>query len=475
MRRLLIALLIALPVWGQLPITGAGPSALGGSLSLNPGWTMVQDGSFAGCSVGGSSCNPPTCVVSVTSCWAATTAGTVRVIFLQTGNANIHITSVTQSGETWNLCAASACHLYVSGKADADAAYSFGTSGGETMDAITVNFSGNTAGYAQLQFFEFLPPAGYSASLDSVAVSAGSTSCSSCTGANPTTSATDVVVQAINYENVIPWNGWTAPYFADGTNGNGICLNCSPSSAPTLTQSPAGYEAIVALAFKSSAGTFTVPSPVFSLVNFQSTGPHGSLTTCTSGTCPAITVTSTGSGNLGVFMASASSSIQNISSISGGGTWTCSSTLRAHDASNNELSICYNLSLTGSTTSITPTMSGTANISYAYYEVSRTSGSFVLDQAAATNNGGVGTGYVTGQALSSLSGTNDVIFAAGVGEGGFSSMTLYPLPNYFLFTPSGGGYAGTTGMQLNSTNGTAPIYTYPAETVATGVAAVAFK
>jgi len=466
-----------------LTLCGAGPSGAGGGpVVLSPGWTFIQD-SYTDCGAV-SSCSVPTCATGA-YCMSPTTSGTVWVAAIVVGdNGSTHptISSVTGGGGSWNLCAASACHTFVSGQMGSDAAYNFTGTAGTTT--ITVNLSATATSYFHIIFVELLPPSGYSASLDGVAVN-NSSSCHICTAASPTVTQTDAIVQIPQFSCCYSdFNGWSSPYITD-YNSIGICLNCSSGAAPTYTMatdvehgSGPGPQVFTALAFKSTAGTFTTPAP-FSLVQYAM--PGNSSTISCSPTCN-LTVPSTGSSHLLFLVEIDQSGVNNyMTGVTGGGTWVVPSACRSGRATaNGEISCAYVLSSTSGATTLQVTMNSNSTSLFAYWEISRSVGSFVLDAGSATVNTAIASGVIPGVALT-LSGTNDVIFQMSAMEGGVQGCTLYPYNfnapgNFSGKLIAGPDYYAAALMNLNTVNGTAPTWAYPQEpTATTAVAGFAFK
>jgi hypothetical protein len=440
---------------GQIGLLGVGgPSGL----SLSPGWTYLQDvNNNADCS------GATTCTFGVA--FPATTAGSVWVAALFTGN-NVTMSSVSGGGGTWTHCPTS-CHNFTT-PSNVDAMYNLTGSSGTTN--ITVTASANGSGGYGIEFIELLPPSGYTASIDATG-SNGSSSCSSCTGVGLTVTGTDAIVQLPTVNNGLDlWNLFSSPYTTT-TFGNGIALNTSSGTAPTFQQSGGASTAAVAgLAFKTTAGTFTPPTQVFSMVNI--TMNPGSASNC-SPTC-SITIPSTGSGHL-LFVQATNPNTASISSISGGGTWvipsgsnTCKILLTS---TNDQTSCAYVLSSTSGVTSLSVTMNtNTVNGYFVVYEVSRSSGSFTLD---AQNSSQVSASFhPNGQGLT-LSGSIDVLFQTMYCPGGATTLTLYPGPRSSLGNQIQQGDT-STGFLLNSSNGTAPIWINP-QNNATAVTGVAFQ
>lgn len=440
--------------------------------SFTPGWTYVQDASFvSGCTVGSATCTTTACSGSVSQCMLPTTAGTVWAIAALAGN-NVTISSVSGGGGTWSLCPSSECHTYNSTLGwGTDIAYNL--SGSSATTAITVTMSANTTGYFTLQFVELKPPPGSTASFDTGAATNNST-CSTCTAADIVTSATDAVWQWQNVNGApTGWTAWSSPYITDNA-ANGLCLNCSVSSAPTVAQTSTGGT-FSAIAFKSSAGTFS-PTTTFSAYNHVTPQLATSLASC-SPACPAISLgTNTAAGDLGFIMQADLNhqTTAHISSVSGGGTWQTSSNCNiggdiGSSSYPSEISCAWNTNLTGGVSSITPTMSASISATaLSYWEIARSSGSFSSCTAASTSNTGGGAEQ-NGQALTLGSGPY-VIFQGILAFNGIGPMQLYPLSYngstafYSAITYSTNGQFASNPILLNTENGAAPLFGYAGST-----------
>ena len=423
------------------------------------GWTYIQDSITTGggtCLAGSSSCT-----IGV-SLMFPTTAGSVWLVRTHTGN-NVQIASVTGGGGTWTHCPS--CAVFNSTlNQSIDASYNL--SGGAGTTAVTVTLAAPASGFFQVNFIELLPPSGSTASFDAAAATS-SNSCSTCTGAGLSLSGTDAVFQTQAGNGVSGWNGWSSPYITDG-RGNGIGLNVTSGAAPTVKMNSSIGGLFMAIAFKSSAGSFTPPAQQFSAVNFTSPAAGANCTpSCT------LTIPFTGSGHL-LYLEVGDINNAHIVSISGGGTWVIpggSNSCAIVLSPNQALSCGYILSSTAGATSLNLTMSGSGAIAYAVWEIATTSGSFALDTQGSTQNPATGFNP-RGQALT-LTGTNDVIFQSIFAPGGTSSVTLYPM-GYIngqgqLFFNNQAGLAAL----LNTTNGAAP--EWATENVPTTVFGVAFK
>ena len=387
-------------------VSGSG----GGS---SAGWTWIQDNPLIFCLQPASMCTVSSGEI------AATSAGSVWVLQVQTQN-NVTITSVTGGGGTWVHCAT--CHVTNASGFNADAWYNLSGNSG-TISGITFNLSGSSGNVLSANFYELLPPPGYTASFD-VAATAAPSSCTTCTGPTLVLAATDAVIMNPGGAPSAGWNACSAPYITD-PNGSCIGLDVpAGSSTPTIKFTGSSNPEFLAIAFKSTLGNFTPPAHQYSVANF--TAASQNCTTCT------LTIPSTGSGHL-LFIEAGDESFTHITSVSGGGSWvvpTGSNSCQAQLAiasQNNAASCAYALSSTSGTTSITVTMSGGAATNFAVWEVATNTGAFVLDtQASVINNSN--SFYPTGPALT-LSGKNDVIFQLAWVVGGSLGPTFYPLPN----------------------------------------------
>lgn len=387
-----------------------------GVLTLNPGWTYLQDFGFV-CSSGSTSCTYPTVL--------PTTLGSVWIIEVQTVNS---VTLATTGG--WTLCPSSECHAH-DGNWGIDSAYKIGGSSGTTSISATVSGSpGGTSWY--LTFAELMPPVGYTPSFDTGGANANSSAnCTTCSGVALTTTGTDAIIQLSNIDNDFPlteWNLWSGNYFTD-INGSGLYLNAPAGSiaAPTFSQTPTGHAAVSALAFKSTAGSFATAAPFYNMVAISPV-PYTSDVTCNS-TCTLTLNATTGAGHLLFFQVANEQSAAYVSSISGGGTWViptgCQITGTAGAV--GSLSCAYVLSSTSGTTSLSVTMNKNATVGMVMYEVSRASGSFVLDTLGSTTQPAGLT--FSGQTLS-ISGNLDVLFQGNYLQGAALNCTLYP---YYMY------------------------------------------
>jgi hypothetical protein len=429
------------------PVKVVGPVTAPSTLLLSPGWTFLQDTFFnPGCSTSSATCTMTVLPTTAGSVWA------IQIVTGDTASAN----KITNANG-WTLC--SNCSV-VTGVGNLDAAYKIGGTAGTT--SVTVTITNTPTTFFGFAFLELLPPSGFTASLDTSGNVTPTVVCNTCTGVPLTLTATDAIVQFQEASGaaVAPtWSSWSAPYITDPVF-NGIYLNATSGSAPTLTQSGSGGAInFAALAFKSTAGSFTVPtpSPAFSIASYSSSTITG--VSC-SPTC-SLTIPTTAAGDLLFAQSSSVSGTGTISSMSGGGTWVVptSGTTTCNNTVSSQTNGCaYSLSSTSGVTTVTFTMSASGTYGIDLYEIHRTSGSWTLDTQA-SNNVATSTNNNIGPALT-LSGSNDVIFQELTGTGFFNSELGYPQP----YIGSAAGFqvffdntniGGSTGVLLNTTNGAA--------------------
>jgi len=278
-------------------------------------------------------------------------------------------------------------------------------------------------------FVEVLPPAGTTAAFDVGGATSSSTCSGTCMGVALNLSATDVVVQFLNRNAPADWKGWASPY-ETLPNGDGVHINAPAGSeaAPAVNVLPGATGAVFsAIAFKSSAGSFTPPAAgPMSLVSFVDPDPASGLNGLNCAPSCSLTVPSTGSGHL-LYLEAANTSGVFLGSVSGGGTWVVPSScqIRGGQSSGNALSCAYVLS-TSSTpvTAINITMAGNANTMFAFYEVATTSGTFAFDTTNTATN--AASTSPSGASLSLSQGVTDVVFQSIFVFGGTSSLSYFP-------------------------------------------------
>lgn len=416
-----------------------------GILQLNPGWQFVQDW-VDPTSPSGTTFNLNSIVT--------TTAGSVWIVYWGGGNsgsgAAITMT-VSGGGGTWTTCTGCANYLSANGLNQRVAYNLSGTAG---TSSLSITFSA-TPNIGSIEFAELLPPAGYTASFDGSGANQNLTCTTpSCPGAALSqVTASDAILQFPVFGGGavgnFPWSGGTGYNYTTDIAGNAMCLNCTAATAPTAAVDGTGSAALVtAIAFKSTAGSFTTASPVFSFVNINTSYGSGQVPNYNCNPTCAYTLGSTTSGNLLFMQTAALISGYYISSVSGGGTWVVPSGCQIHDPTTyvSSMSCAYVLSATGGTTSITITMNGSnSGVGIIVYEIHRSTGTWSLDAINASQN--TASFYPPGQALS-LSGNLDVLFQAFLDQGAVSACTYYP----FFWTPGGGGQYGNEFLWQNATS-----------------------
>jgi hypothetical protein len=436
------SVMILLILFASLSLANAQAGAAPQSASITSGassWTWIQDspvifcgqlGSISSCTIGAAQIAP-------------TTAGSVWVIDIQTIN-NVTITSVTGGGGTWIKCPN--CHASDNAGNNVDAIYNLTGNAGTTQN-ITINLSGPSGNAFNVDFVEFMPPAGTTASLDASG-SINNGLCTTCSGVNlGALTATDFVMQTPGPA-VASWNSVSAPgdnWIVD-TNGGAFKLNTTSGAAPTnILPSPGRVALYASLAFKSSAGVFTPPAYLAqnSVVQFfsPSTNPSNNTPFCNP-TCTLTLPQATGAGNL-LFVMAADLNNDHITSVSGGGNWivpsganTCQANWNLVQASGAVLSCAYVLSSTSGATSISVTLNGNSSTGFAFWEISSSSGlPWVLDAQGSRQNG-TSNFAPPGPSLS-IKGKNDVIFQGAFVPGGASSGGSYYPQSYILHSGSG--------------------------------------
>jgi hypothetical protein len=196
---------------------------------------------------------------------------------------------------------------------------------------------------------------------------------------------------------------------------------------------------------------FTCPAwaGTWALVNNAAASScSSSLATC------AVTVTSTGTGNLLVAVGFFGNTTDNFTAGSGGGTWASGPITNCHgsDASIGKgTDILYALSSTSGTTSITLTKSGSSGAWVVrIMEYSTTAGPAVFDTCGNRDQSTTVTNPV-GPTLT-LGGANDVI-VQGINGGAPTAISgSYTNPATFLVNNAHAGW-------INTSSGTAPTWT----------------
>ena len=406
-RSLIIPLLLFASISGA-----AAHSAVPQQSAVTPGtgWTWVQDSPVIFCGQMGSI---STCTIGAAQI-APTQAGSVWVVQVMTPN-NVTITSVTGGGGSWIKCPN--CHIFNPSGYNIDAWYNL-TGNAGTTQGITINLSGTSGAFMNINFFELLPPPGTTASYDDSG-SVIRTGCTTCTAVQLNNiTGTDVIIENPGGASQASWNSWSAPYITD-YNGGAYSLNTTSGAAPTVTFDSVSNPSFLAIAFKSSAGTFVPPTPQHSIVSFKAV-----TQTCTP-TCN-IPIQTTGAGHL-LYVEAADLNNDHITSVSGGGSWVIpsgSNTCQINyvQAGNNAFSCAYVLSSTAGTSNISVTLSGTSSTGFGIWEIATSSGSFAFDTQGSHVNPAAFA--APGVALA-LNGKNDVIFQMGFVPGGSSAVSVY--------------------------------------------------
>lgn len=441
----------------QMPSLGAGWAVTAGP---SAGMAFYQDVG-ANCAAG-SSCTFPTCGASgATGCMNATqlhdaivlqaylvTSAQITSAYLCTVSTGCNSGNATA---TLSLCpqtsSVSNCKSFSSSQGQGqDLAYLLNAPASSTF--ATINLSVSQSATWAMQIFEVSPPAGgytFSA-LDSEGASFSDT-CTTCTLGSPTLSGTDLVFDFFDANGAFtPGKIQVAsPYVFDGAS-NAFCLDCTTTTAPSVTYASGTGATWAWLALKTTAGSYSAPMNTISYANRTISGTNTGLS-C-SAACPALTIPSTTSGNM-IRLWEADSSNRNISSVSGcGGTWVVPTTLRSGAAGGNvQSSVAYNLSPTAGCTSLTVTLTGNSTGAFIEYdELHKTSGSWTFDTGGCTLYS-TGSNNPVGEALTLNNTTsNHAVFQSIAVSGGQSGATFYP------WTFNGGSPTAYQGSNGGSTN-----------------------
>jgi len=380
-------------------------------------WTYVQESVITYCANNTSSCG------NFAGTMIPTQANTVWIFGIST--TNDVTATVSGGGATWTEC--STCTTYLSGFRRNRIFYALGGTAGSTN--FSISLSGNSGSSFAVTFVEVQPPAGTTASFDVGGVTSSSTCSGTCTGVALTLSATDVVVQFLNRNAPADWKGWSSPYLTL-PNGDGVHVNAPAGSeaAPTVNVLPGATGAVFsAIAFKSTAGSFTPPAPgPMSLVSFVDPDPASGLNGLNCAPSCSLAVPATGSGHL-LYLEAANTSGVFLGSVSGGGTWVVPASCQIKGGQNagNALSCAYALSSSSTpATAINITMAGNANSMLAFYEVASTTGAFAFDTSNTATN--AASTSPSGASLSLAQGATDVVFQSILVFGGTSSLSYFP-------------------------------------------------
>jgi len=429
----------------------------GASASKAQTWTWLQDEPMLVNAAGGP-CQPPvtTCNIPVGQ-FAPTTAGSIWVIAVQTTN-NVTISNVTGGGGTWVHCPN--CHAVNPSGFSADAWYNLTGIAG-TNQNIAVTLSSSSGAVFGETFYEILPPAGFTASYDTSGVATG-TACQTCATPSLTLTATDAVIINPGGASSHGFDSYSAPYFVDW-NGAGIGLNINSNTPPTKTfRNASNNPEFFAIAFKSTAGSFTPPTARYSVTNLTESAAN-----CTNCTVPG----NTGTGHL-LFLQSASQNGAFIQSVSGGGSgWvvpaganSCKIAGAITGVSSASSSCAYLLSSTAGASSISVTMSGGGQVNLGLWEIASASGAaFTVDTQNSFYISTTSAFYDNGPALT-LTGDKDVVFQSAWIQGGSLGPTFYPqtnIPSGVISGVGGGNYLMLNQFSISSLlevpSGSAPV------------------
>lgn len=453
-----------------------------GTSPVFPGWQW-RGNNFPGnnLSTGGACAAGTKCTLTLSGITTNSTRSAWVIVAATTNNVTIsrvctNDTTCASGNDNWALCAASGCHENNGSLGIPNEDMAYNTNGTVSSSSFTVILSGASGTFFFVNLIEYVPPSGFIPVIDGFAV-ATSASCSTCTMAAPTVSGTDAIYHnQLAGGTVSAANAPSSPYFQD-FNGGTTGLNITSGTAPTFAQSSSAFMDS-AISFKTTVA-FTADSKnsLYSLVNMATPGFSGA--TCDSTTGCTVTIPSTGAGHL-LFMATDNASGKTIGSVTDNksNTWTvptgantCAVALTG--IPNDTLSCAYLLSSSSATTSVTmKANSGSTSFGILIYEISRTSGSFVLDSQNSQQNASSG---VYNGISPSISGASDVIFHSFICPGGCNSITYYPLSDNNLNGGNGPNPEQNflSAAVLNTTNTTAPIS--GGNVQATVVTYIAFK
>jgi len=440
------------------PVEAAGNSIIIPA-GVFPGWQWIQDTPAINCGTGVS-----TCSVGTNPVQTATVAGSVWVMQVITGN-DVDISSITGgSGCTWTRPSASHIYNATKGLALSDA-YCIGGNAGAT--SFTVTMTGNVTSNFFPFFWEFLPPKGSTASLDTSSSSTHA-ACTSCTTDSMTLTSTDIAMHFFGSGfapfNDTTWHPAADPWIYDG---NGLVAldvtNATGGGAISYTQDSSSPTVNLGIAFKSSAGNYAILPKPFSIVHL--TWTSNSNTNCNvSGTC-TVTIPSATNGNL-FFIWAATTVGKPLLSVTGGGTWTIPAGCQVNLSSNTQTSCAYSTNVPNATTSLSLKCDASScTLGYEIWELARNdSGTWTLDQiatkslAAQTNPPGINF-CASGCDAPALTSNTEVIFQALSQQGGIVACTYYPQP---FSGDQACGYMysiNETGVVLlNTNNSNPPVY-----------------
>ena len=419
---LILALCFAVPAMGQYTIPSRSIIA-SGIPTHNPGWQWVQGngGHVAG---NGSSTsftipfNPPVLLNPLT--------GDVLVAYIYWSTTAITVTSVSRAaGETW-VAAGTGCEITSSTNNNA-VAYTLSSVALGTN--VTVNFSAAPSNTDTIfvAFEEFSPPAGFTPSQDGNCTNiAPVASCTTCTSASITTTSTDLVIESPAFGGIasILWDSWSSPFQMDYSFEIGFATDVAAGTyQPTFKQSSGSFSA-VAIAFKTTAGTYSGPPQTFSVPNLSmSAGTNINCTTpCT------VTIPSTTANNalVGWFATATSGVTVTNVTCSGCGTFTLPSGCAINLSGQGAQNCFYLFNIPASVTTLTVTTSSNVSLGYQVFELARANGPWTFDASGSAQRAATSTP----NGLSpTITGTVDAVFQSIWQPGGAGFLQWYAAPS----------------------------------------------
>lgn len=348
-----------------------------------------------------------------------TTAGADMVFGLVVGNGS-DTTTISSAftcssliggkctvGNAIDTCTTGSFH-HQSTNDNQDACYVAGGVGGATF--VTENWSGTPLGTGTGTYMEtvqILPPlcngVRCTSSLDSNVYNFSNTTCGGgCTGSAMTLTATDGIIGIYDSGSGAPDN-FVAPYVNDFI-GNMYALDATSAPAYQLT-GPAWYT-LNQFAFKSQGLSYSPTAPLFTFVNNHTQDasvmlPGRAPTVACSPNCTLTLPNTTSTGHLGMLLGWNNGGAGAISTVTNAGTWTvptAANTCKQLGVTTAGLSCAYDLSTTSGATTLAVAVTVNGNYQFAYFDVSRTGGSFVLDSQNSNFNAGA-LSVIPGQTL----------------------------------------------------------------------------
>lgn len=450
-----------------------GPST---GVVVTGGWTWLQGTSATTAVDSGpfwlqNQCTFPTnnfCTMAL----APTTVGGVAIYGLISTTAdNITIASgftcaslisgKCTSGNAIDTCTTGSFHHFGTND-NQDACYVVNGAGGANFATLTFS-AAPASNDTFMEMGEILPPlcngVRCATSFDSNVFNFSNSTCVTvaCVGSSMTLAATDGIIGIYDSSGVPPDN-FVSPYQNDYV-GNMFALDAI--SAPAYQVKGPTWYTLNQFAFKSQGGSYSPRTPTFTWANASTAEPsiilpsRATTVSCVP-TCTLNLVTTTSTGHLGVLMALHNGGAGAISTVTNGGTWTVpagANTCQQLGLATLGLSCAYTLASTSGATTLPVAVTINGNYQFAYFDVSRTGGSFVLDSQNSNFNAG-SLAVIPGQALT-ITGP-DVCFASWAiiptGAGFEDNQSYYPQPrdaNQWMEI----GTIGSVGMLLDVPNG----------------------